>query len=226
MTVACPEHREAIPRGTSLVRFMVCRRSSSAKLWSTGGPGSEPHRYCRCYKLTTNLRWLKDPEKQEVNVTNAAHLKLVLLCCMVEASACLDTLMEFRHHLGRVLSTCLWVSGVKHRLSVCFPWNSLYPLSYPSIPVLVSIEIQVRWVDVPKIIKLNTWGLSKSFLREDRPLQATQEQTGAGGTTRKRTMGTGMFPSVMAWATQLHQALALVWAGTAKTMIQNTFLFL
>lgn len=37
--VACSEHWEAIPRGTSLVRFPVCRRSSSTKLWGTGNQG-------------------------------------------------------------------------------------------------------------------------------------------------------------------------------------------
>lgn len=84
----------------------------------------------------------------------------------------------------------LWLVQNNNR----FPWNSLYPLSYPSIPVLVSVEIQVSWVDVPKIIKLNMWGLSKSFPREDRPMQAVPEQTGAGGTTKKGTMGTDMFP--------------------------------
>lgn len=65
--------------------------------------------------------------------------------------------------------------------------------------MLLNVEIQVNWVDAPKIVKSNNWGLSKGFSREDWPLMwAAPEQTCMRETKRKGKKPNGIVMFVFA----------------------------
>lgn len=51
------------------------------------------------------------------------------------------------------MRSLLYVSFRDENLTVWLAWDSLYPLSYLSIHVLVDVETQCSWIDVPEVIK-------------------------------------------------------------------------